>query len=484
MSSLMPSLSIQEANDLFGSSSEDENDDDEERNQNVPFAIQLEMKNILLKYRNNNTLNKFNKSMYEKYLMSVKLYECNNLEELLSISSEIAIITYNLLKEHKGWPHQSVKDLHLLSQLFLAHNYVLLKQFKTCIQCIDKIFTVHGASKIVTMYLSLIIPKIESSNAFKLSPSGKKIEFVQSLYVDKILIPEMNANNNNRQQIPKMKQCSLDIFKKEFLNTETAIIFTDIMAKENGYSGAINKWKDINFWINNFGYRFVPIEIGRFPQFCEEQQVENTFSSWKEEMITIENFFNTYLIPSIQRIEMRQKRNGNNNDDDNNLEKIKDQLNVYKYLPAIDTVAYLAQHNLFEQFKILKNDIGTPKYCHIRGRKVQHVNMWFGTDGTVTPLHFDSYDNFLMQVIGYKYVRLYEKSQTKYLYRDNTGVEYAQGNMTNVSIEYPDKMKHPEFGNAKYTETILMPGDTLFIPSGMWHYVRSLTPSLSINYWF
>ena len=100
MSSLMPSLSIQEANDLFGSSSEDENDDDKERNQNVPFAIQLEMKNILLKYRNNNTLNKFNKSMYEKYLMSVKLYECNNLEELLSISSEIAIITYNLLKEH------------------------------------------------------------------------------------------------------------------------------------------------------------------------------------------------------------------------------------------------------------------------------------------------------------------------------------------------------------------------------------------------
>ena len=125
MSSLMPSLSIQEANDLFGSSSEDENDDDKERNQNVPFAIQLEMKNILLKYRNNNTLNKFNKSMYEKYLISVKLYECNNLEELLSISSEIAIITYNLLKEHKGWPHQSVKDLHLLSQLFLAHNYVL-----------------------------------------------------------------------------------------------------------------------------------------------------------------------------------------------------------------------------------------------------------------------------------------------------------------------------------------------------------------------
>ena len=28
------------------------------------------------------------------------------------------------------------------------------------------------------------------------------------------------------------------------------------------------------------------------------------------------------------------------------------------------------------------------------------------------------------------------------------------------------------------------PGDVLFIPRSVWHYVRSLTTSCSVNFWF
>ena len=63
-------------------------------------------------------------------------------------------------------------------------------------------------------------------------------------------------------------------------------------------------------------------------------------------------------------------------------------------------------------------------------------------------------------------------------------VSYAQKNISPVSIENPDLSQHPDFERAVYTETLLGPGDMLFMPQGCWHYVRSLTPSMSVNFWF
>ena len=33
-------------------------------------------------------------------------------------------------------------------------------------------------------------------------------------------------------------------------------------------------------------------------------------------------------------------------------------------------------------------------------------------------------------------------------------------------------------------EGVLAPGDMLFLPKSVWHYVRSLTTSVSVNFWF
>lgn len=60
-------------------------------------------------------------------------------------------------------------------------------------------------------------------------------------------------------------------------------------------------------------------------------------------------------------------------------------------------VAYLAQHRLLEQLPELAADVEEPALwpepCEVR-------NVWLGTRGTVTPLHFDSLDNFFCQVAG------------------------------------------------------------------------------------
>ena len=42
----------------------------------------------------------------------------------------------------------------------------------------------------------------------------------------------------------------------------------------------------------------------------------------------------------------------------------------------------------------------------------------------------------------------------------------------------------PAVCSAAYSEAILEPGDLLYIPKSMWHYLRALTTSTSINLWF
>lgn len=109
-------------------------------------------------------------------------------------------------------------------------------------------------------------------------------------------------------------------------------------------------------------------------------------------------------------------------------------------------------------------------------------------------------------------MRIYEKTQTRYLYRiqaakvddgvgssgnDGTralgsknkrsGGTAAQGNLSAIgrAVEEDSVLeKFPLLSQAKYSEAILGPGDALYMPAGVWHYVRSLETSLSINYWF
>ena len=61
---------------------------------------------------------------------------------------------------------------------------------------------------------------------------------------------------------------------------------------------------------------------------------------------------------------------------------------------------------------------------------------------------------------------------------------YGQGNISAVSVLAPDLEKYPLFANAAFTDTVLGPGDSLFIPRGWWHFVMGLTTSASINFNF
>jgi [protein]-arginine 3-hydroxylase / protease len=129
----------------------------------------------------------------------------------------------------------------------------------------------------------------------------------------------------------------------------------------------------------------------------------------------------------------------------------------------------------------------TPDYCTLQRDGVADeeddditVNAWFGPQNTVSPLHFDPKDNLLCQAVGSKYLRLYAPSESDKLYP----VEGLLSNTSQVDVEHADPLKFPLVQAAPYTECVLHAGEMLFIPPRYWHFVRSLSTSFSVSFWW
>lgn len=220
------------------------------------------------------------------------------------------------------------------------------------------------------------------------------------------------------------------------------------------------------------GRRLVPIELGR--SYVDE--------GWGQKIITFKEFVDQYIL----------------------LDPGQDS-----------STGYLAQHNLFTQVPSLRQDIAIPDYCYTspppphkssplaeKHSKLSPLdepllNAWFGPAATISPLHTDPYHNILAQVVGRKYVRLYAPRESHKLYP--RGVEDGGVDMENTSAidvgllegwdgsEEERMLAHEQFplvGEAKYVDCILEEGECLYIPVGWWHYVRSLSVSFSVSFWF
>nr|XP_039258975.1 bifunctional peptidase and arginyl-hydroxylase JMJD5-like [Styela clava] len=235
------------------------------------------------------------------------------------------------------------------------------------------------------------------------------------------------------------------------LSNPSLISFQDFMnhALPMVLSDCIDHWPAMAKWnfqyLNNIaGHRLVPVELG----------AKYTDESWGQKLMTISNFIQKYIF----------------NDD-------------------CTSKAYLAQHTLFDQIPLLRNDICIPDYCCISKMPDwdpdtdTEINAWFGPGGTVSPCHYDKKHNLLCQVAGRKYVRLYHPSHENALYPH----EGMLNNTSKVDVEKPDDTNFPLFSEMDCNhreECILLPGQMLYIPPGYWHYVRSLDKSFSVSFWW
>lgn len=148
----------------------------------------------------------------------------------------------------------------------------------------------------------------------------------------------------------------------------------------------------------------------------------------------------------------------------------------------LDQMAYLAQARLFDQIPALKDDILIPDLALTRTDEDEvHINAWLGPADTITPCHHDPYDNFLCQVVGSKYIRLYAPGEHDRMYPNPDPI---LSNASLLDVANPDWNLFPLHKEAKYHDCILEEGEILFIPHGWWHYVRSLETSFSVSFWW
>ncbi|XP_044159758.1 bifunctional peptidase and arginyl-hydroxylase JMJD5 [Bufo gargarizans] len=232
--------------------------------------------------------------------------------------------------------------------------------------------------------------------------------------------------------IPTVRCPSLEHFRHNYLIPQKAVIL----------EGAIDHWPCMKKWSVAYlqkvaGCRTVPVELGS----------RYTDAEWSQSLMTVNEFINNYILDQPARR------------------------------------GYLAQHQLFEQIRELKEDIGIPDYCCLGEGDEDDItiNAWFGPAGTVSPLHQDPQQNFLAQIVGRKYLRLYSVRETERLYPFDSTLLH---NTSQVDIENPDTDRFPDFAQAVYQECILCPGQILFIPVKWWHYVKALDISFSVSFWW
>ena len=152
---------------------------------------------------------------------------------------------------------------------------------------------------------------------------------------------------------------------------------------------------------------------------------------------------------------------------------------------------YVSQFPILDQLPELRNDIGSleaymniPRtYPAALQRKLKKAaTLWLGPAGIVTPVHFDSAHNLLVQIHGHKKLILIPPQQSDSLYYPC--LELGHVNYSPVDVEAPDYDRFPRFRSATPFEVVLAPGEVLFIPVRWWHYARALEPTISLNFWW
>lgn len=265
---------------------------------------------------------------------------------------------------------------------------------------------------------------------------------------------DISFNNSNEQDVRKSSDTktslsdvtivsnpSIQFFKENHFDPGIPIILTDCMSQWP----ASTKWQQPSYLLHVAGHRIVPIEIGK----------NYTADNWSQDLVKFKDFFRRQFLSDSNEATTSHH------------------------------VEYLAQHNLFDQIPELRADIIIPEYCCVSNQTEVHsepdIKAWLGPKDTISPLHYDIKHNLLCQVFGHKQIILAAPKDTENVYPFAGDM---LGNTSQIDAGHLDFDKFPLTKNVKFFTITLYKGEILYIPPKWWHYVRSLSKSFSISFWW
>ena len=155
--------------------------------------------------------------------------------------------------------------------------------------------------------------------------------------------------------------------------------------------------------------------------------------------------------------------------------KFGDYLDLIKREPTELRIFFF---NLFKKVPSLINDIKIPK--DLMGGFIESMPaMFFGGSNSVTFLHYDIDlpHIFHTHFGGRKHIILFDNEWKERLYC-LPNATYA---LEDYQVDNPDFNKFPALNGVEGYEVFLEHGDTLFMPTGMWHWMKYIDGSFSLS---
>jgi len=226
-------------------------------------------------------------------------------------------------------------------------------------------------------------------------------------------------------EIDRRSGLTPETFANEYLKDLKPVVFTDLMDTWP----AKNKWT-VEFFKEKYGHLEVPVFSANYSKPGKGYMVADKTMSFREFLTE--------------------------------MEKGPTDLRMFLF-------------NIFRHAPELCHDFST--HTIMEGFIKQFPFMFFGGQGSNVALHYDIDMShvFLNQIYGRKRVVLFSQEQSRNIYRHPYTVA------SYIDVNNPDYIKYPALKHVQGFDIMLEPGETLFIPSGHWHYIEYTDFGYSIS---